>query len=141
MNILPDLRSDDHELEQAEDLGVRPRSVDYNENTDCDDVVIKIRPKRTKTTPPADGPTASRVQAQSSSTGTPGVRLPAVKATRTKDEPDEEETPVTDDVVPSKSSKLDVHQPNRKDSFNTKSFVLKKTKQRRKYDCKLCTEV
>ena len=40
-------------------------NVDYNESTECRDADIRIKLKKTKTTPPADGPTASRVQAQS----------------------------------------------------------------------------
>ena len=47
--------------------------IDYNKDTPTSDADKKHKPKRTKNKPPADGPTASRVRAQSTSTGIPVV--------------------------------------------------------------------
>ena len=55
--------------------------IDYNKDTPTSDAVKKHKPKWTKNKPPADGPTASRVHAQSTSTGIPVVRLPPRKQT------------------------------------------------------------
>ena len=63
--------------------GRQPRSastdIDYKEITPSSDIDKKQKPKRTRITPPADGPTASQVQAQTTSTGIPSVRLPPVE--------------------------------------------------------------
>ena len=57
--------------------GRQPRSastdIDYNESTPTSDVDKRQKPKQTRITLPADGPTASRVCAQTTSTGTPMV--------------------------------------------------------------------
>ena len=47
--------------------------IDYNEDTPTSDADKNHKPKRTKNKLPADGPTASRVRAQSTSTGIPVV--------------------------------------------------------------------
>ena len=47
--------------------------IHYNEDTPSSDADKKQKPKRTKNKLPADGPTASRVRAQSTSTGIPVV--------------------------------------------------------------------
>ena len=57
--------------------GRRPRSastdIDYKEITPSSNTDKKQKPKWTRITPPVDGPTASRVQAQITSTGIPSV--------------------------------------------------------------------
>ena len=71
----------------------RPRNasfnIDYEERKGCSDVDTKRKPRQTKNTLPADGPTATRVHAQSSSTGIPGVCLPVIKSNKKPDEQEE----------------------------------------------------
>ena len=63
--------------------GRRPRSAstdaDYKEITPSSDTDKKQKPKWTRITQPADGPTASQVQVQTTSTGIPSVRLPPIE--------------------------------------------------------------
>ena len=122
--------------------GWRPRrantNVDYDEGTSSSDQKNKKKPKRSKTTLPADGPTASRVHAQNSMTGTPTVHLPPVEMDKIADVDAEEELesiPVPDNITD------DTQEPKVKGSFATCSFALKKTKRHQKYGCKLCMEV
>ena len=64
---------------------------------------------------------------------------PPLETDRPTDDQAENASPVL--TVPSKPSKTDDSMPKGKGSFATRSFTLKKTKRRRKYRCKLCTEV
>ena len=121
----------------------RPRSastnIDYDEGTSSSDLNNnKKKPKRSKTTSPADGPTASRVHAQNRSTGTPTVCLPPLELDKMLDTDAEQ----TSEPMPAPNKVVsDTHEPKVKGSFATRSFALKKTKRHRKYGCKLCTEV
>ena len=68
----------------------RPQSastnIQYNESTLLGDTNTKPKHKRTKTTLPADGPTASRGHAQTSITGTPAICLPLLEIKKESDE-------------------------------------------------------
>ena len=77
--------------------------------------------------PPADGPSASRVDAQLASTGIPAVRLPPLETDKPTDEQEESELPAL--PAPIKVSKKEDKPPEGKGTFATKSFTLKKTKR------------
>ena len=86
----------------------------------------KQKPKRTKSTLPADGPTASRVHAQITSTGIPSVRLPPVEPDKNTDDTEVEPAP---GPIPSISDmKTETKESKGKGSFATHSFTLKKSK-------------
>ena len=122
--------------------GRRPQSANtnvyYDEGTSSSDHNNKKKPKRSKSTPPTDGPMTSHVHAQNTMTGTPTVHLPPLevdKPTAVDAEQVPESIPVPDNTA------NDTHEPKVKGSFATHSFSLKKTKRHRKYGCKLCTDV
>ena len=67
--------------------------IHYNKSTPSSDLDHKEKPKWTKSTLPADGPTASRVCAQTTSTGIPSVRLPPVEAEKNTDDTEDQPAP------------------------------------------------
>ena len=102
----------------------------------------KPRNKRPKTTPPAAGPTPSRVCAQTVSTGIPAVRLPPVEVDK-RNTDDTIGTPAPAPVLLQTPSKQDTssNHVKSKGKFATQSYTLKKSKRLQKYGCKLCTKV
>ena len=122
--------------------GRRPRSantnIDYEEGASSSDQNKKKKPKRSKTTPPADGPSASRVRAQITTAQTPPIRLPPLETDKPIDD-DPEQAP--EQIPPLHNDENDTHKPKGRGSFAIRSFTLKKTKRHRKYGCKLCAEV
>ena len=77
----------------------RPRNastdIDYNEDTSSSGTDKKPKQKRTTNKPPADGPSASRVGAQLTSTGIPAVHLPPLETDKPTDSHEENATPVS----------------------------------------------
>ena len=109
--------------------GQRPQSANtnvyYDEGTSSSDHNKKKKHKRRKSTPPTDGPMASCVHAQNTTTGTPTVCLPPLEAdkpTAVDAEQVPESIPVPDNTA------NDTHEPKVKGSFATHSFSLKKMK-------------
>ena len=122
--------------------GRRPRSastnIAYEESaSSSDDPSIKTK-KKSKPSPPAHGPTASRVLSQNQQTIKPTIRLPPV----TVDKPIDEPGPAAIDPIP-----LIMPAPTKdiktitKGKFSTRSYILKKVKRKQNYGCKLCDKV
>ena len=101
--------------------------IDYNEDTPTSGTDKKPKQKRTTNKPPADGPSASRVGAQLTSTGIPAVRLPPLETDKPTDSHAENAAPVP--TTPIKVSRTEDNQPKGKGTFATHSFTLKKTKR------------
>ena len=120
--------------------GRQPRSastdIDYNECTPSSDVDKRQKPKQTRNTLPADGPTASRVRPQTTSTGIPMVQLPTVEAEKTTD--DTEGKPAPAPIPPTNTPETGNNVQKGKGSFATRSFTLRR---HQKYRCKLSKEV
>ena len=120
----------------------RPRSVntniDYEEDASSGDWTRNKKPKKSKLVPPADGPTAARVRAQTTKTRIPSTRLPALEIDTTVDQITK---PVQEQPQPVENDQKDISTSKTKGSFTTRSFVLKKKKRHRKYGCKMCKEV
>ena len=120
----------------------RPRrvntNINYEEDVSSGDLTKNKKPKKIKLVPPADGPTAARVRAQTSKTRTPPTRLPALEIDTTVDWNIKS---VQKQTQPVDNDQKDVPTSKTKGSFTTHSFVLKKKKRHRKYGCKMCNEV
>ena len=121
----------------------RPRSthndIDYEESASSgDQSKIKQRTSnKKKTAPQAYGPTAARVHAQTTTTLSPPVRLPALEIDKPVDPTDEavlDQPPLVSNI------EKNLPTPKGKGNFVTRSFTLRKKKRQRKYGCKLCKE-
>ena len=113
--------------------------IDYNENIPSSDVHKRQKPKRNISTPPADGPTALRVRAQTTPTEIPQVQLPPVEVEKDIDEVENEPVPGPTPSTSTPETKTNVSKG--KGSFTTCSFTLTKNKRHRKYGCKLYKEI
>ena len=100
--------------------------IDYNEDTPSSGADKKPKQKRTNNKPPADGPSASRVGEQLTSTGILAVQLPPLETDKPTDLHEENAAPVS--TAPIKVSRMEDKLSKGKGTFATCSFTLKKTK-------------
>ena len=92
--------------------------------------------------PPADGPSQSRIALQDNLTVAPDVRLPpAETGDKDKSEPSPAELPSVTINTLNPVQPKPRHRQRVRGTFATKSFILKKIKRKRNYGCKLCEAV
>ena len=122
--------------------GRRPRTVSTNiAYEECasssDDPSRKIK-KKSKPSPPANGPTPSRVRSQNQQTIKPVIRLPPVTVEKLMNEPGPSAVNPTPVIMSAPTNDVKIIT---KGKFSTRSYTLKKTKRKRNYGCKLCDKV
>ena len=122
--------------------GRRPRTASTNiAYEECalssDDPIRKLQ-KKSKPSPPANGPTTSRVHSQNQQTIKPTIRLPPVTVDKPLKEPEPSAVNPTPVLKSAPTSELKIVT---KGKFSTRSYALKKTKRKRKYGCKLCDKI
>ena len=122
--------------------GRRPRTASTNiAYEECasslDDPNSKIK-KKPKPSPPANGPTTSRVRSQNQQTIKPTIRLPPVTVDKPMNKPGPWAVNPTLVIRSAPTNDLKIIT---KGKFLTRSYTLKKTKRKRNYVCKLCDKV
>ena len=103
----------------------------------------RLKQSKSRTfSPPADGPSQSRIASQDNLTVAPDIRLPPVE---TGDKDKYEPSPAELSRVTINRSNPDQTKPRHRQrvrgTFDTKSFILRKIKRKRNYGCKLCEAV
>ena len=122
--------------------GRKPRiastNIAYEECASSSDDPSSKTKKKSKPSPPANGPTTSRVLSQNQQTIKPTIRLPPVIVDKPMDEPGASAVNPTPVIMPAPTNDLKIIT---KGKFSTRSYILKKTKRKQNYGCKLCDKV
>ena len=111
--------------------GRRPRTANTNiAYKECasssDDPIRKIQ-KKSKPSPPASGPTTSRVHSQNQQTIKPTIRLPPVTVDKPMKKPEPSAVNPTPELTSAPTNDLKIIT---KGKFSTRSYALKKTKRK-----------
>ena len=121
--------------------GRRPRNantdIDYEESAPSSDDPCNKK-KKSKSSPPAHGPTVSRVISQNKPTIKPTTRLPPMMVDKPREEPESADTDLAPRTKPTPTSDK---KTITKGKFSTRSYTLKKVKRKQKYGCKLCDKI
>ena len=117
--------------------------INYAETGIQSDGEKRLKKSKSRTfSPPADGPSQSRIASQDNLTVAPDVRLPPVETgDKDKHEPSPPELPSVTINTSNPVQTKPRHRQRARGTFATKSFILKKIKRKRNYGCKLCEAV
>ena len=118
-------------------------NVNYAETGNQSEGEIRQKQLKLRTfSPPAVGPSQSRIASQDKPTIAPDVRLPPVE-TGNKEKHDTSPTELPSLTIKTLNpvQTKPKHGRRLRGTFSAKSFILKKIKRRRNYGCKLCDAV